>query len=531
MTSPKDYGLTHAEFRPHQEETIEWALGDQPIKIIEAPTGSGKTAIARALGSQERTVSLVRTKALQEDNYEKAYGFIPLYGRSNYPCVYEKARAGVMADQCAFHEEGMNHCPQYSSCPYAQQKAMALASQTTTLNYAYWLHVYSKWIPPKHLVCDEAHELSAITLEWAGCTITEKERIEWDMPPFPVLKSGGSVSILTTAAPVEEKAFAWLSRATEKVREAYNYFSGFKADETARKKARKAELLGKKLRATMDALDLAPKDWFIRSGPNVRPFDKESGWAFMARPLTAKHHFKTYFANSSWDLTLMSATIGSVEAFAQELGLMGYDFKRVPSNWPAATRPVHTLDVPRLGQKSTAADWMRQAEEIAKLIKAAPRDWNGIIHSTSIDESGRLAARLAKLGLADRIYLAKKAPTNEMVLDWRKRMEREPGSILISWALWEGYNGLDEKINIAAKVPYPFLGDPYEIERRNYNGTFFLQRAAWQLEQGLGRTRRGRPEDYDTPDEMRGVVAIADGGWKWLRKYFSPSFMESVVTS
>lgn len=531
MTNPSEYGLEHSEFRPNQEEMIKWANdGKSFLKIVEAPTGSGKTTVPRSLAQNNRTIALVRTKALQEANYEREYNFIPLYGKGNYPCSYEKAKPGAMADQCAFSDNSMTNCPQYSLCQYASQRELAKASNMTTLNYAYWLHVYSSWPAPLWLVCDEAHELSSIVLEWAGCTVTEKDRQEWDLPPFPILRSGGSTSILTVAVPVEEKASGWLSRVRDKLKEQYDYHNARKSDEESRKRARKAELFGKKIRATMDALESAQTDWFIRSGPNVLPFNKESGWGFVARPLTARHHFKNYFCNPDWNLLLMSATIGSIEAFSQELGLTDYDFHSVPSNWAPETRPVHALDVPRLGQKSKAEDWSKQAEEIAKLIKNCPSDWNGIIHVTSIEESKRLAERLGKAGLASRVYIAKRASTNEMVRDWRARMKTHPGSILISWAMWEGYNGLDEKINICAKTPYPFLGDPFEIERRNYNGTFYLQRTAWQLEQGLGRTRRGRPEDYDTPQERRGVVAIADGGWKWLRKYFSPSFMQSVVT-
>lgn len=528
--TPRDYGLMHDEFRPYQEETIGWAIyGESGVSILEAPTGSGKTAVARALGSQSKTVALVRTKALQEENYDMGYGFIPLYGRANYPCVYEKAKPGAKADSCAFSEEGMDKCPQFARCPYAQQKEAAKRAKMATLNYAYWLHVQSKWPPLDNLVLDEAHELSAITLEWAGCTVTQKDKDEWELPAFPILRSGGSASILTKAAPVEEKAVNWLNAAKAKVQEAYTYFNSMKDDEGARKKARKAELFGKKLRSTIDALEAAPKDWFIRSGPNARPSDRVSSWGFVARPLTARHHFGLYFLGEDRKVILMSATIGSIEAFAQELGIKEYSFRTVPSNWPASTRPVVALDVPRMGQKSTEKDWLQQAEQIAKAIKDCPSDWNGIVHVTAIEEATRLANRLAKLGLQDRVHVAKKGPTNEMVADWRYRMKKKPGSILISWALWEGYNGVDEKINIAAKTPYPYLGDPYEVERRNYNGSFFLQRAAWQLEQGLGRTRRGNPGDYDSDGERRGLVAIADGGYKWLRKYFSAAFMESVV--
>jgi hypothetical protein len=55
-----------------------------------------------------------------------------------------------------------------------------------------------------------------------------------------------------------------------------------------------------------------------------------------------------------------------------------------------------------------------------------------------------------------------------------------------------------------------------------------LQRTAWKLEQGLGRTRRGRREDYDI-DGVNGYVAIADGGWSRVKKYLSKGLQEAIV--
>jgi superfamily II DNA or RNA helicase len=63
--SPHDYGLKHSEWRPHQRETIEWLLNNgSKIKIVEAPTGSGKTATATAISSRHPVISLMRTKNL-----------------------------------------------------------------------------------------------------------------------------------------------------------------------------------------------------------------------------------------------------------------------------------------------------------------------------------------------------------------------------------------------------------------------------------------------------------------------------------
>jgi len=95
--------------------------------------------------------------------------------------------------------------------------------------------------------------------------------------------------------------------------------------------------------------------------------------------------------------------------------------------------------------------------------------------------------------------------------------------------MMEGYDGLEEKITISAKTPFPGLGDEFERERMNYSGSMYLQRAAWKLEQSLGRTRRGREEDYDVEGERRGLVAIADGNWMRVKKYLSENFKEALV--
>jgi len=117
-------------------------------------------------------------------------------------------------------------------------------------------------------------------------------------------------------------------------------------------------------------------------------------------------------------------------------------------------------------------------------------------------------------------------PTDEQVKAWSARKRKVPGSICVSWALWEGYDGLDERIDIVAKTPYPYLGDDYEKARMAYSGKLFHWRTACQMEQGLGRTRRGYDEDYG---EENGYVAIADGSWSRVRKYMSAALQSAIV--
>ncbi|GIW60769.1 MAG: hypothetical protein KatS3mg087_1835 [Patescibacteria group bacterium] len=274
----------------------------------------------------------------------------------------------------------------------------------------------------------------------------------------------------------------------------------------------------------MESLERCEFGWFIRSGPKA--LDGKPG--IVVRPLTARYH-APYFFNFQRSL-IMSATIGDFNTFAGELGISDFVSRRNKNPWPPEHRPIYDLGAPRIGRKSTPADYEEQAKLIANAIAQCDESWPGLIHVTSIEEAERLYYRLktsGKAGLNYRVFLCPRASTNEAVEAWKERKKVVPNSIMVSWMLWEGYDGVDEKINIVAKVPYPNIGDLYERERMRFDGKFFLQRTAWQFIQGLGRTRRSA-EDYDVSGQ-NGFVAIADGNWTRIRKYIPESILESIV--
>ena len=142
---PIDFGIEHDEWRKGQKEAIEWSQTIDSTGLMEAPTGSGKTAIARAMSHDEsRSIALTRTKVLQMDNYEGSYGYKAIYGKSNYECVYN---SNVQCDECAF-AKNMKKCPVYQSCKYVNARESAKMSQLASLNYSYWLLMRNKWPNP-----------------------------------------------------------------------------------------------------------------------------------------------------------------------------------------------------------------------------------------------------------------------------------------------------------------------------------------------------------------------------------------------
>lgn len=524
--SPRDYGLPHDEWRDGQMDSISWCqdiASTSSDAVLEAPTGSGKTSMAKAVSISHSVIALCRTMNLQIENYGDKYGATVLMGRANYECVHPDADEGARCSECLYADTSMHKCEVSHRCPYVMAREEAMGSPFTSLNYHYFLAArWPRQSDVQVLFLDEAHQLSDITLDFAGSTITHRDQVRWALDRFPDIEVGAVIKI---GNPVGD-ALGWLYKSREVVRKAYRIAKLTKnRDEMAR-----CENFGNKLSATIDALESTPDDWYIKSGEYARKYGNSYQPGFIARPLTARHHFPRYFLDGHSTIA-MSATIGDFDAFSDELGIGQHRSLVVPNRFEPKDRKVHILDVPRMGYKSTSRDFEKQADSIAKAILSRPDNWPGIIHVTRKNEAALLSERLAQRGLRWRVWAMPGAdgqyiPSAEQVAAWNSRKASVPGSICVTWSLWEGYDGIDEKICIIAKVPFPFLGDPYEKARLEYSKEYYGLRTANQLEQGAGRTRRGFDGDYG---DDNGFVAIADGNWTRVKKYLSAGFREAIV--
>lgn len=524
--TPDHYNLPHEEFRPHQLETIQWIENNGGVMVCEQPTGSGKSAVAVSQSVSRRTVTLVRTKYLQEQ-YSSIYGAHILMGKGNYQCIHPDNNRDEVTRYCdeCLYDANMYICPFVHDCHYMIAKKKAQILPLVSTNYAYWLSTKSIHENVGLLVCDEGHLLSDITLDWAGMTISAPVRRKWGLPEFPSVSS--SIGFLPMINGWLEKSIPILVRKSEEL------LSG-RGDED-RKQGKRAKSVLMKLMATHKAVNECSQDWYVRSGPGVCYYRGGPVPGLIVRPLTARYHWPNLFIKD-WDLLLMSATIGNEETFCEELGITDYKVRRVPNQYKPSERPIFLLDVPKMSYKSKKGDYDHQADAIARAIKSVPDDWSGFVHVTRKSEGKLMADRLAKRGLGGRVWTPPQQDrygrylgTGEQSILWDKRRDNYPGSICVSWQFWEGMDGLDEKINIIAKVPFPSLGDPYEKARMRYSTRMYLQRTAWTIMQACGRTRRGRPQDYDIHGEVNGLVAIADGNWARIKSYISPDFLDAMV--
>ena len=556
--NPHDIGLPHNTWRPGQRKNAQWCLDVDGVGIMEMPVGSGKTALSAACAYDHRVTALCRTKNLQVENYGALYGFNVLHGKNSYKCVHPDAQPGATCADCLHVERGeggrgMHSCEYSGSCEYLVQKATVLGSRKASLNYAYWLSSFGvRQRPTEYLFLDECHQLPDLVLDWAGCTVNNTERSKWNLPYFP-LAASKAVSSKQSLVHVEDtstdKVVDWLAESANILESTLSqltpvdrYGRQLPMSTEQRKRANECEHLLRKLRTVLEGLELVQDDWFVQSGPLALTWGTKRLPGLLVKPLTARYHYSRFFPTGNGSemnklhprCVLMSATVGDFDTFAQELGIQQFESRRVPSQWAPERRPVYILDVPKLNYKSKPSDYDVQARAIADAILTVPSDWCGIIHVTRKSECHRLTNRLAVCGLQNRVWTPKQGSTVWMARQWAQRKRKVRGSLMVSHAFWEGMDGLDERICVVAKCPWPYLGDPYEKARQWRSHSMYNLRTAQALQQGLGRTRRGRECDYDTPSERRGLCLIADGSWRKLagygkgKQYLSSDFLEAI---
>lgn len=518
---PSSYGLPHDSFRPHQLETIQWLNSQRGVIFLEAPTGSGKTSYASALANSRTVDAIVKTKNLQAENYEQMYAWDVLYGKSNYPCVHPQGN-GRMADECLMtaKRKKMSSCWRFDDCPYIKAVRLAEQSPKLALNYALWMTNESvRENPPQVLVLDEGDELPDIVTGHSGVEVGPKQQREWGLPSFPKISGGQS---LLGQSPVG-LALGWLHDSLEIMRLHYRQLQT-RTDSIGIMRFKQCERIGMELQKTYKALQISGQDWYIRSNPGK----------FFCKPLTAKYHWQHFF-NISETVIIMSATIGNPDPLAAELGIEDFTFRNVPSAWSVEDRPIYIPeDCPRLGRKAKSSAYDKQADLAAEAILERPGDWYGIILTTSKAEARNVMQRLARRGLEDRLWLIPEkhngrwAGTETQTALWQEEKQRRPGAIMVSWNHWRGFDGLDEKICLVFKAPFPRRGEPgsYEYEHMRYGGSLYQWRTANLLAQGVGRTRRGRPQDYG-PDN--GLVGVFDGNWRMVKKHLPEDFREAIV--
>ena len=492
-------------FRGAQERALAdirdaFAAGNEVV-LVRAPTGSGKSLLARAImgaaetageaAPSEATGAYYTTPQVSQIDDVEADDLLDdlavIRGKSNYDCVLPGEHdTPVNRAPCA-RQQGFD-CSIRHRCPYFSDRAIASGNRFAAMTLAYFMRTAGSEVFRKRdaVVIDEAHGLA----EWAEMYAT----IEISPERVPVWDDVGVPDVAADAGP-EEDALDRTARFVEALRDV-----AIRA---------KDELVGREL----DREEVARRDrlqeliselgWFLEDyrdpqSPTSWVVDQPGGEgaAIEIKPLDPAR----YLRHTVWDrgnrFALLSATILSKEAFCRGVGLDPADVALVDveHTFPLANRPLYDVTQGSMTYEHRDETVPKIARLIVRLMAEHP-DEKGLIHAHSYDIAERLTERLGEVGVAARVRRHDKRNRDDELEAWKASPDPE---VFVSVKMEEALDLKGDlcRWQVVCKAPYRNTNDS-RVARRLEDGqwAWYHRTALRTVIQACGRVVRA-PDDH-----------------------------------
>lgn len=510
-------------FRDHQREGIESAVADLldvDLEFVDAPTGSGKTLIGesvrRLVGGSG--VYICSGKTLQ-DQFLKDFPYAKvLKGKSNYvpDRIPRHLRdANISCDDC----DG-SYC---SACPYKQAKDDALRSPVAVLNTSYFLAECNgpgRFSGRDFVIADEADTLEGALMSHVSINIS----------PFRMKKYGWKPPEKVTVA---ESWQEWVIEAIENAQKELSYLPEY-SPELEVKTKREIKWLGNFLdRCELLEQGLESNSW-IYDG-------KKDDLEVKFKPITVDQIGEQVLWRHGRKWLCMSASLLSSQEMAQSLGWQkDYSTVIVPSTFPVANRPVFIRSVANMGSKanSDGSQSILLMDEIDRIINAHP-DEKILIHTVSYMLARQIAGHINGSYLNTTLYTPAIPSPIRKVFQYTDGQGRDrtveawkadsTPSIMVAPSLDRGVDLPGDlcRVQIIAKVPFPFLGDK-QVSARLYgrNGkTWYAVQTVRTIVQMTGRAVRNEKD--------KAVCYVLDASfddlWSKNKRLFPKWWRDAVV--
>jgi ATP-dependent DNA helicase DinG len=197
---------------------------------------------------------------------------------------------------------------------------------------------------------------------------------------------------------------------------------------------------------------------------------------------------------------VMSATLISADEMADSLGVEDgqWGLVKVGSDFPAENRPIHVLNVAEMTAKNKDEAWPKMAEAVVGVARLHP-DERILVHAHSYALAGELTRALLAAHPRRRIVTYTQASQRQGAL---QRYLDTPGAVLVAASMDRGVDlpGDACRVQVVAKVPYPYLGDKQVSARMHAAGgrAWYSVQAVRSLVQMTGRGVRSRDDRCET---------------------------------
>ena len=485
------------DYRGRQEQAladIRTAFADNDVVLVRAPTGSGKSLLARAVAGCAR-----QADATAPENPVGAYYTTPqvsqlddvagdpllgdlcvVRGKNNYDCILPGETDTPVDRAPCVRERGFD-CQVKHRCPYFSDRAIAANRPIAAMTLAYFMRTAGSDVfgPRDVVVVDEAHGLG----EWAEMYATI-ELGPQTVPPWEDVRPG-RIEGLDDAAAYADTLQTVCSRGLEELRTSTEL-----TPEAVAERDRLQELR-------------ADLSWFVEE---YRDPESTTTWVVdqpdgegttvTIQPMNPER----YLHHTVWDrgqqFALFSATILDREAFCASVGL---DPDRValvdvPHTFPVENRPLYDVTQGKMTYENRAETLPALARTLVCLLQRHP-DEKGLVHCHSYAIQARLADHLSEFGVDSRVRSHDRDDRDAQLGTWQRRDDPE---LFLSVKMEEALDleGDCCRWQLLCKAPYPNTRDSRVARRlENDQWGWYYRTTLQTVIQACGRIVRS-PEDY-----------------------------------
>ena len=492
-------------YRGNQEDALRriraaFEAGNDVV-LVRAPTGSGKSLLARAIagcarqGSQASATDAIgayyttpQVSQLDDVAADPLLDDLSIIrGKSNYKCILSgETDTPVTQAPCAREREF--DCQVKHRCPYFSDRSIAANQSIAAMTLAYFMQTAGSDVFGTRdvVVIDEAHGLGEWAEMYAAIDLAPDTVPVWDARPAP------EIDDVETAADYA----AGLSRVCDRRLIDLRAQVELEPEEAAERD--RLEELRSDLTWFQEAVrdPDSPTTWVVD-----QPDGEGSRTTF--KPLNPER----FLSHTVWDrgnkFALLSATILNKDAFCASAGL---DPDRVAlvdleHTFPVENRPLVDVTQGKMTYEERDATIPKVAETLVSLMAWHPEE-PGLVHCHSYAIQDALADELDALGVGDRVRSHDSEDRDGQLAAWKRS---DDPTVFLSVKMEEALD-LDGDLcrwQLLCKAPYPNTRDS-RVARRLEDGdwAWYYRSALRTVIQAAGRIVRS-PEDH-------GVTYLAD---------------------
>jgi Rad3-related DNA helicase len=509
-----DHEFPMSSYRPGQRNTIikilEAFSGGYKHVLLEAPVGSGKSAIALALARILGPTFCITPQKILQDQYTTDFGengkhinnkepMIDLKGRNTYPCnFYERilkakpddsydkhdyerfnklVNQDVRCDRGECKREGeskLGFCVNEDGvyCPYFRRLYQAASARICLMNFHSFLFqtsVTRRFKPRNLLIIDECHNQEDILMKFVELRISDKHFLKQGIkfPKFDIVSDYMAyfteIDLVTKIA-----SLLYEARITGAVKEEEEWESILL----------KLSIIN----------NVNHNEWICEH------LETDSGTSrtISLKPIFIDEFADKYIFSKANHVLMMSATILSKSVICDALGLDNQATKmfRLKSLFPPEIRPIYYRPVGSMSYKHKATSIVKMIEEVNKICQEHSSE-RGIIHTHNFEIANALVESCAP-EIKARFLYQKQAEFDGDKKAMLEQHKASKNSIIVAPAMHEGLDLIDDlgRFQIICKVPYPSMVDPQIAARMEISQDYYNWRTATKLVQSYGRIYR-----------------------------------------